>query len=251
MEKFVALILYKCIMLLTGGKVMGSQNTEIHAGRRERLRKRFIVERLEAFEPHEVLELLLSYAIPRKDTNAIAHALLKKYGRLSEIFEADVCELADTPGIGEYAAVLLSLVPQLSRRYASDRWGDRPCIDSSVKAGEFARNLLVGYVYEVFYVISLNTRNLVNNASMVQEGTVNEARVYPRLVVETALRHKAVNIILAHNHPGGSLVASSADIELTKRIGQALSSISINVVDHIIVAGNGYYSFAENRLIGE
>ena len=213
------------------------------------MRRRFLAEGLEGFEPHEVLELLLSYAIPRRDTNAVAHELLNRYGRLSAILEADCMELSENKGIGLYAAVLLSLVPQLARRYTSDRWGERPCLDSSMKAGEYARTLLTGYTYEVFCMISLNARNRVNNASIVQEGTVNEARIYPRIVVETALRDKAVNVILTHNHPGGSLAASPADIELTKRIQQALQPISISVVDHIIVAGAGYLSFAESRLL--
>lgn len=98
-------------------------------------------------------------------------------------------------------------------------------------------------------MICLDAQNRVNYAALVHEGTINEAPVYPRLIVETALRHQANSVILAHNHPGGSLQPSQADIEVTKRITAALEAISIGVVDHIIVAGERYVSFAEKGLI--
>jgi len=102
----------------------------------------------------------------------------------------------------------------------------------------------------VFYVLCLDSQNRVNYAALVHEGTINEAPVYPRLIVETALRHQANSVILAHNHPGGSLQPSKADIDVTKKIIAALEPISIKVMDHIIVAGDKYFSFAEKGLLG-
>jgi len=129
------------------------------------------------------------------------------------------------------------------------RWGEKPKLDSSSKAGDYAISLFAGRTYEAFYVLCLDSQNRVNYAALVQEGTITEAPVYPRLVVEAVLRHKASSVILAHNHPGGSMQPSRADIEVTGRIGSALEPISVKVVDHIIVAGDRYFSFKENGLL--
>ncbi|TYQ18252.1 UNVERIFIED_CONTAM: DNA repair protein RadC [Acetivibrio alkalicellulosi] len=221
----------------------------MHEGHRMRLKNRFLKEGLDGFESHQILELLLFFSIPRRDTNEIAHRLIEKFGSLSGVFEADPKELAKIQGIGETSAFLLSLIPQLSRRYASDRWRDKPELNSSIKAGEYAVSLFTGRKYEVFYVICLDAQNRVNYAQIVNEGTINEAAVYPRNIVETALLHKANSVILAHNHPGGSLNPSRGDMEATKAIKRALEAISIKVVDHIIVCGEKYVSFAERGLL--
>ena len=109
--------------------------------------------------------------------------------------------------------------------------------------------LFTGRLNEAFYVICLGSQNKVNQATLLHEGTINEAPVYPRLIVETALRHQAASIILAHNHPGGSQKPSQADLDVTRKIKLATEAIAIPVVDHIIVAGESYYSFAENRML--
>ena len=141
------------------------------------------------------------------------------------------------------------MIPQMSRKYLNKKWGEKLLINSSTKSGEYAVSLFVGRTYEAFYVLCLDAQNRINNSALVHEGTINEAPVYPRLIVETALRHQANSVILAHDHPGGSLRPSSADIEVTKKIINALGAISIKVIDHIIVAGDKYYSFAEKGLI--
>jgi DNA repair protein RadC len=222
---------------------------KLHQGHRQRLKDRFLNEGLDGFEDHQILELLLFFAIPYKDTNELAHSLLKRYGSLSAVFEADAHDLMTVPGIGPNSAVLLSLIPHLSRIYFKDKWGDKPQLNTSTKAGEYTIALLAGRMYEVFYVICLDAQNRVNHAALVHEGTIDQAPIYPRLIVETALRHKSNSVILAHNHPGGSLNPSTADIEATKVIKNALGAISINVVDHVIVAGDRYFSFADAGLI--
>lgn len=221
----------------------------MHEGHRKRLKERFLREGLDNFEQHQILELVLFFSIPRKDTNEIAHNLLLKYGSLSGVFEAEFKDLIDTPQIGENTAFLLTLIPDLARRYFNDKWRDKKELNSSTKAGEYAATLFTGRQYEAFFVISLDAQNKVNYAELVHEGTINEAPVYPRMIVESALRHKANSVILAHNHPGGSLSPSRADIEATERIRAALEGISIKVVDHIIVCGNNFTSFAEKGLI--
>jgi len=122
----------------------------MHEGHRSRSKNRFLEEGLDGFEDHEILELLLFYAIPRKDTNELAHSLINKYGSLSGVLEADPKDLAKTPGLGENSAILLALIPSLARIYLKDRWGTRPTLDSTAKAGEYVLTLCAGRTYEVF-----------------------------------------------------------------------------------------------------
>lgn len=223
---------------------------KLHEGHRQRVKSRYLKEGLDAFEDHQILEMLLFFCIPMKDTNELAHKMINEFGSLAGLLEADPKDICKRCEVSENTAILVSLIPSLARRYFKDKWGDRPVLDSSAKAGEYAVSLFAGRTYENFFVICLNAQNRVNYAALVHEGTINEAPVYPRLIVETALRHQANSVILAHNHPGGSMQPSGADINVTKKIVTALEAISISVVDHIIVAGEKYLSFAEKGLIG-
>ncbi len=222
---------------------------KLHQGHRQRVKNRYLKEGLDAFEDHQVLEMLLFYCIPMKDTNELAHKMIKEFGSLAGLFEASPDDICRRCGVTENTAILVSVIPSLARRYFKGKWGEKPLLNSSSKAGEYTVSLFTGRTYEAFYLICLDAQNKVNYAAMVHEGTINEAPVYPRLIVETALRHQANSVIVAHNHPGGSLKPSSADIDVTQRIITALEAISISVVDHIIVAGDKYLSFAEKGLL--
>lgn len=226
-----------------------SMDKNPHKGHREKLKQRFIEEGLGSFADHQVLEMLLFYTIPRKDTNEMAHRLLEKFGTLESLFDASPEELMRKGDVTRNTAVFLSMIPELARRYMIIKQGKKPILDSSSKAGEFVKSLFIGKNYEAFYVCCLNSQNQLNYAALVHEGTINEAPVYPRLIVETALRYQASSVILAHNHPGGSQRPSGADIEVTRKICDALKTISITVIDHMIAAGDSYYSFAENGLL--
>lgn len=224
-------------------------NTKIHKGHRQRVKERYLSEGLDGFQDHEVLEFLLFYCIPMKDTNELAHKMILEFGTLAGLFEADPMEISKRCGVSENTAILVSSVTSFARRYDKVKRGTKPVLNSSSKAGEYAVSLFIGRTYEALYVICLDSQSRLNHAQLVHEGTINEVTVYPRLVVETALRHKANSVILAHNHPGGTLHPSNADIEMTKRVMIALEAISINVMDHIIVAGDKYVSFAEKGLM--
>jgi DNA repair protein RadC len=221
----------------------------MHEGHRERVKNRYLSEGLDAFEDHQVLEMLLFYCIPRRDTNELAHRMIAEFGSLAGLFEADPKEISKRCKVSENTAILVSLIPPLARRYFTARWGDKPALNSSSKAGKYCVSLLAGRTYEVFYALCMNAQNRLIYAALVQEGTLSEAPVYPRLVVEAALRHKAYCVLLAHNHPGGSLQPSRADIDLTGKVAKALEPISVAVIDHIIVAGDRYFSFKENGLL--
>ena len=218
---------------------------QLHKGHRERLRLRFLKEGLDSFEDHQALELLLFQAIPRFDTNPIAHRLIQRFGSFSAVLEADPKDLASVEGVGENAAVFLSMIPQITRRYFHDRVKhSRKPLNNSEAAAEYLVPLMAGRSEEVFYVICLDSQLRVLCPALISEGTVKDALVHPRHVAEAAVRHKAASVILAHNHPAGSVKPSTHDHKLTRNLVQALGGINVHVVDHIIVAGEQIYSFS-------
>lgn len=218
---------------------------QLHTGHRKRLRMRFLKEGLDSFEDHQVLELLLFQAVPRRDTNPLAHKLIKRFGSLSAVLEADPKDLASVEGVGENAAAFLSMIPHVTRRYLHDRVKhSRKPLNSSESAAEYLVPLMAGRSEEVFYLICLDSQLKVLYPALISEGTVKDALVHPRHVAEAAVRHKAASVILAHNHPAGSAKPSVHDHKLTRSLVQALGGIHVQVVDHIIVAGEQIYSFS-------
>ena len=220
-----------------------------HQGHRERLKQRCLEEGLDGFSDHQVLELLLFYALPYQDTNELAHRLLDAFGSLSAVLNADHSELMRVDGVGRHTAFLLSFMPDLLRRYQTDQFGARPNLSSLAKAGDYCCSLFLGKCYECFYMVCLDVQGNLNQAALISEGSISNVPVYPRIAVETALRHRAAAVILTHNHPGGSLQASRNDIELTDAVTRALATIGVDVLDHIIVAGSRYSSMAAKGLI--
>ncbi|MDL2280290.1 DNA repair protein RadC [Selenomonadales bacterium OttesenSCG-928-I06] len=218
----------------------------LHKGHRLRVKKRFLKEGLDGFADHQILEFLLYYAIPMKDTNELAHKILKEFGSISNVFEAHPNDIMKRCNVTENIAILISLVPHLAKRYNQDKWGNKPCLNTSSKVGNYAIDLFTGRVYESFFLICLDNQGNLNNAVLLHEGTIDEVSVYPRLVVEAAIRYNAAMVVLAHNHPSGSLVPSDDDKSTTIRVRTALNAISVRLIDHIIVAGTEYYSFSEN-----
>jgi len=226
-----------------------TNGNKLHEGHRQRVKQRYLAEGLDSFEDHEVLEMLLFYSVPMRDTNELAHKMIREFGSLAGLFEADPRDVSKRCRVSEHTAILISMIPHLARRYLKGKWGDKPVLNTSSKAGEYAISLFAGRTYEAFYVICLDTQNRVNYAALVHEGTLNEVSVYPRVIVELVLRHQANSVILAHNHPGGTLNPSVEDINLTKTIIAALRPISVSVLDHIIVAGERFVSLKQRNLI--
>lgn len=222
-----------------------SKEGEIHKGHRARLRERMLREGLQGFAPHEVLELLLCFAIPQRDVNPLAHTLLKSFGSLSGVLEAAPEELRRCPGVGENAAALLALMPQLTGYYMRDRLRERRRLCTASDAGAYCKTLFFGAANEAVYLICLDAQARVIHPALIRSGTIDEAPLYPREVVETALRHHAHSVLLAHNHPGGDASPSAADYDVTRTVLSALKVIDIRVVDHIIVADTGFFSMAQ------
>jgi len=220
-----------------------------HKNHRARMRARYNASGFDGFADHEVLEFMLYYCYPRCDTNKIAHDFINKFGSLHNLLEADVETLQEVLGCTEKVAVFLSMIPAIANRYFRSRWGDATVLDKVETAGKYAIDLFVGETNENFYVLCLDKRFRLINTTRVSKGTTDEAAVYPREVFGTAIRNHATAIILAHNHPGGSMNPSSGDRRATIRISDGAELIGIDVIDHIIVAGDTYFSFAQRDMI--
>ena len=218
----------------------------MHDGHRKRMKERYQNDgSFENFAQHEILEMLLYSTIARGDTNPIAHELIQKFGNIANVFDADPEELKKVRGIGESSAYLLSMIPHLSRVYNQTKWNRKILLGSADVAGQYAINLFIGKTHEEFRVICLDSNRQMFYQGVVAHGTINEVQAYPRLVVAEVLKHNAQSVILAHNHPSGSVFPSDCDIEATQQLIAALDTIDVRVIDHIIVSGNQYYSMAE------
>ncbi len=226
-----------------------SEQISVHKGHRERLKQRMLREGLQGFAPHEVLELLLCFAIPQRDVNPLAHQLLALFGSVSAVLEASAEELMRCPGVGANAAALLAMMPQLSGYYMRDKLRERPTLQNATDAGEYCRTLFFGMASEVVYMICLDAQARVIHPALLQQGTIDESTVYARDIMETALRHNAYTVLLAHNHPGGSPVPSPADYEVTKMAIDTLAVVNISVIDHLIVSGGEYISMAQQNMM--
>ena len=206
-------------------------------------------EGLQGFAPHEALELLLCFAIPQRDVNPLAHQLLAAFGSLSAVLEASPEELLRCPGVGANAAALMTMIPQLAGYYMRDKLRERPVLQNAGDASAYCRTLFFGMAYEAVYMICLDAQARVIHPALLQQGTIDESSVYARDVMETALRHNAHSVVLAHNHPGGSPLPSPADYEVTKMVIETLAVVSIAVCDHIIVADGEFFSMAQQRMM--
>ena len=218
----------------------------IHKGHRERLKQRFLEEGLDNFTDIQVLEMLLFYAIPRSDTNPIAHALLDRFGSLAQVLEADVEELKKVPGIKDHAATLLALVIDLCRYYQVNSSRQTEILTTLDACGKYLVPRFFGRTKETIFLLCLDAKCKVLCCKEIGEGSVNTASISVRKVVETALAANATTVVLAHNHPSGIAVPSNEDIQTTRRIAAALSAVEIHLADHIVVADGDYVSMVQS-----
>jgi DNA repair protein RadC len=215
-------------------------------GHRKRLRERFERSGLEGFHDHEVLELLLSYAIPRRDVKPLAKELLSEFGSLAAVLDTPIETLKNVSGVGHHAAALMAMIPRLMERYQKDRWKPNPTFNSTREAVNFLSSELGTERNEIFCILALNSQNALIAKDQIQRGSVNRTAVFPRLVVESCLKHRATAVILSHNHPSEDPHPSSADRQLTRKLRRILNELDIQVHDHIIIAGPNHFSFAES-----
>ena len=219
----------------------------IHDGHRERLRQRFVQEGLDHFEGINVLELMLFYVIPRKDTNEIAHRLLDRFGSVSQVLEAPIHELEKIPGLGKNAAIFLSLLNDFNRYCQVNRVKDEVILTTIDKCGDYLAPLFVGRRNETVFMLCLDAKCKLICCREVGEGSVNSTAVPIRKIVEIALGVNASTVVLAHNHPSGLAIPSGEDVQTTYRLAMALQAVDIELADHIIVADGDYISLVQSN----
>jgi len=224
-----------------------------HKNHRNRLREKLVKNGIESLQPHEVLELLLFYAYRQRDTNEIAHRLLKRFGTISGVFEADVESLSQVEDVGYNTAVFLNLQRHIQRYYMNEKFSKIKNLQITPQnIGEYVQHLFYGYTDEVFYMISLNSECEVITSDVITKGTVNTVSVYSREVVKRALETRASFVIFAHNHPNGILAPSEDDIKTTRVLTDALNYVNVKVIDHVIVSRGEYISlFADYSVFEE
>ncbi len=218
-------------------------------GHRQRLRDKFLNSSLEGFHDYEIIELLLTLGTPRKDCKQSAKEALMKFGTLKAVLEADAVDLKTVRGIGDKNVFGLKIAQAVARRYLADRVVDKDFIRSSKEVLEYLQHNLRDKNRDVFMVIYLNGRNQIIKMEEVFEGTLSTSAVYPREVVKRALDNEAAALVFVHNHPSGNPNPSKEDLTITNKLKEASQSIDDVVHDHLIIAGNEVYSFADHGLI--
>lgn len=223
--------------------------SEIHEGHRERMKKRFLDNGLDSFSDHNILELLLFYAVPRRDTNEIAHRLMDRFGSLSAVLDAPAEELASVNGVGRGTATYLKLFSQVARVYFNDKMKDGIQLDSSEKVGQYLIPKYIGIANEMVLLVCLDSKCKVIGCTTIMEGSVNATQVSVRKIIEIAVRSNASSVIVSHNHPTGLAIPSREDLLTTEKIKQALALINITLLDHIIVADNDWVSLRDSSYL--
>jgi DNA repair protein RadC len=220
-----------------------------YIGHRKRLRNKFILNGLHGLADYEALELALTYVIARRDVKVLAKELISNFGSLKQVLDASLEDLKKINGISDNAAIFILFLKNFVSFYCSLDLKENDILDSPEKANNYLMSAIGAERVEKLYVLNLNSRNMVLSCLEAESGTVNKAYLNTRKIAEIALRHNAVSVILAHNHPGGDLLPSKNDIDSTCKVKQVLESVGVLLLDHIIVANNKYFSFKEHSLL--
>jgi DNA repair protein RadC len=224
-------------------------NNDHQKGHRERLRKKYSTCGVDGLHDYEIVELLLTYAIPQKDVKPLAKDLMNHFGNFAGIIDAPLEELIKVNGIAQNSALLFKLIKDISSEYLADKMKAQDPLTSPEAVINFARMKLMGREDEAFMVIYLNVKNFVSKFEIINEGTIDETVVYPRNIIKKTLANNATGIIIVHNHPSGICTPSESDKKLTKSLKTALDAVNIRLVDHLIVGKAGYFSFVQHKLL--
>ncbi len=216
-----------------------------HAGHRNRMRKKFLEYGIEIFEPHEVLEILLFYCIPMKDTNETAHKLINRFGSISAVIDAPLNLLVES-GLSENAAFFLKFFPEAFAVYKNDRINNNNRVVDIDMLPQKLTNLYFSKNVERAYIILLDSHFKELYSGFVSKGSANTTEINIPAICELAVRHSAKLAILAHNHPSGCNKPSKADFLATINLYQALKSLDILLMDHFLVANEEAISFFDS-----
>ncbi len=222
-----------------------------HAKHRARMKEQFLRNGLDIFAPHQALELLLFYAIPRKDVNELAHLLLTRFGGLQQVLDADPQALCAIPGISQHTATLLNLCGQLMHRCQREQAKEIENFHSYTTIGTYLTKQFAGERVERTRLMCLNNRGELLGCPVVGEGSVAATEVNLRTIMKAALQHEATIAVIAHNHPAGFATPSNDDITVTRVVRDALQTVGVELMDHIIVADNDYVSLRQSAQFAE
>jgi DNA repair protein RadC len=217
-------------------KMQKQKNKNMLGGHRERLRERFLENGMTALHLHEIVELLLTYVIPRRNTKPLAHELVRRYKSLNALLNAPADDLLKIEGMGERSAAFFSFIREISAYCLKEKYERKPIVSHRRDAEEYLRFHFGLRRDEYVAVLFLGNRNQVIETDIIAEGTVNQCAVYPRVIMERALRSHASSIIIAHNHPGGGLKPSEADWVLTERLFAICALLEIPLLDHLVIS---------------
>ena len=217
-----------------------------YQGHRQRLKERFATHGLDGLQDYEVLELLLAYAIPRRDVKPLAKNLLRNFGTLKRVLDAPLDRLQESDGIGIHSALLLKLCRELLILYLEVPDIERQTVTSPEQIANLCRARLEGLPEEQFLVLFLDNRHRLIQSEVIHRGTVDMSVVYPREVLSQALKYRAAAILVAHNHPGGSLTPSAEDVRITAELQKAAAVLGVRLLDHLIVAESRVVSLKES-----
>ena len=208
----------------------------VHAGHRDRMKERYLVSGAKSFATHDLLEMLLYYGIPQKDTNSLAHDMINHFGSLEGVISSTPEELMTIPGIKKHAAVLISLIAEINRRCEIEKMSSRPLLNTSTKVEQYIKPFFDNLSIEKLYALYLDNGLKLIKCVCISEGTVNSNNPSIKSIVENAIKYRASGVMLAHNHPSGLAIPSKEDIATTRDIEVALRFVQVNLVEHFIVA---------------
>lgn len=217
-----------------------------HNGRRQRQKEKFLKNGFDIFEQHEILEMLLYYAIPRRDTNPLAHRLLNRYGSFGRVCDAPCDELERDFGLSKNAVVLLKMQPQLARVYVESKHDDE-CVDPE-SLGDTFQSMFIGRNTEAVALILSNAKGKVIFSDIISKGSINSTEMPVRRIVDLSIRHNAKTAFIAHNHPSGSLLPSKNDLDTTLTLSETLHSVGVILYDHFIITDAHYISLRESGI---
>jgi DNA repair protein RadC len=218
-------------------------------GHRKRLREKFIKSGISGFHDYEIVELLLALGTPRKDCKQQAKEAIKRFKSLRGVLEAPPEELRKIKGIGPHNAFGIRLVQEVAREFLKERILEKPICNSSKEIFDYLYHSMRGLKKEVFKVIFLDSKNQIIEIEDLFEGTLNTSAIYPREVIRSAIKNNAISLIFVHNHPSGSPEPSQSDKDITEDLISATNLMQLEVLDHIIIGDNKYFSFADEGLI--
>ncbi len=222
-----------------------SDRENVHTGHRERVKTRFLENGAGAFARHELVEFLLFFGIPRKDTNELAHRLLNHFGSLSALLGASYEELVSVRGMTHNAAVLIRLFNELETECQRERFAAERFLNTREKLRDYILPLFLGVETEQVRLVCMDGNGRVLACGLLSEGCANAAEINTRQALQLALRCNATNAVLAHNHPSGQPTPSREDVESTTALAKALELAGVKLVDHLIVSGHAYLSMRE------